>query len=125
MNEQSNTASAPTTTDAPVPGNQTVVANETDGLRPIGSIGKRNGLFNNYRIPFGTRIRVTAQRSREAEADGRIWWIIRGVENGRVTLGGVQLPAEARLKLHRLEQQEVDPLAEFTLADISVSREPT
>jgi hypothetical protein len=85
----------------------------------VGKIGKRNGLFNNYRIPFGTSIRVTAQRSGEAAADGHIWWIIRGVENGRVTLGGVQLPAAARLKLHRLEEQEVDPLAEFTLADIS------
>jgi hypothetical protein len=70
-------------------------------------------------IPFGTSIKVTAQRMSDEKKTPHCWWIIRGVENFRISLGGVQLPAEARLKLHRLEEQEVDPLAEFTLADIS------
>jgi hypothetical protein len=82
----------------------------------IGKIGKRNGIYNNYRIPFGTSIRVTAQRSPEAAENPQIWWIIRGIENGRVNLGGVVLPETARLKLHRLENHDAKPLEEFDLS---------
>lgn len=84
----------------------------------VGKVGKRNGLYNNYRIPFGKSIRVTAQRSAEADNDPQIWWIIRGVENGRVNLGGVKLPEQARLKLHRNENHEAKPLEEFDLCDV-------
>lgn len=84
----------------------------------VGKIGKRNGVFNNYRIPFGKSIRVTAQRSADAEANPMIWWIIRGVENGRVRLGGVELPETARLKLHRLENHTAEPLEEFNLCKV-------
>jgi hypothetical protein len=85
----------------------------------VGKIGKQNGVFNNYRIPFGTSIRVTAQRSAEAEDDPMVWWIIRGVENGRVSLGGVTLPEHARLKLVCLEDHTVEPLDEFALCDVT------
>lgn len=81
----------------------------------IGKIGKRNGVYNNYRIPFGKSIRVTAQRAPDADDNPQIWWIIRGMENGRVSLGGVELPEEARLKLMRLEDYEAQPLEEFNL----------
>ena len=85
----------------------------------VGKIGKRNGIFNNYRIPFGKRIRVTAQRSAEAADNPMIWWIIRGVENYRVEIGGVTLPEEARLQLIRVEEKTVQPLKEFDLCNIS------
>jgi hypothetical protein len=81
----------------------------------IGKIGKRNGIYNNYRIPFGKSIRVTAQRAPGAEENKPIWWIIRGIENGRVSLGGVELPEDARLKLMRLENYEAGSLEEFDL----------
>ncbi len=84
----------------------------------VGKIGKRNGIFNNYRIPFGESIRVTAQRSKDAEDNPQIWWIVRGVENGRVRLGGVELPEEARLKLIRLENYDAKPLEEFDLCKV-------
>jgi len=87
----------------------------------VGKVGKRNGVYNNYRIPFGKSIRVTAQRSEEAADNPQIWWIIRGVENGRVRLGGVELPREARLKLIRLEDYDAEPLEEFDLCDVSGS----
>jgi len=83
----------------------------------VGKIGKRNGVYNYYRIPFGTSIRVTGQRSAEAKGDPMSWWIIRGVEDYRVTLGDVKLPATARLKLYRLEDHDVQPLDEFTVCD--------
>ncbi len=81
----------------------------------VGKIGKRNGIYNNYRIPFGRSIRVTAQKSADAEGNPQVWWIIRGIANGRVALGGVELPESARLKLHRLEDYEAKPLEEFDL----------
>jgi len=85
----------------------------------IGKIGKRNGIYNNYRIPYGKSIRVTAQRSEHADDNPRVWWIIRGVENGRVSLGGVELPKESRLKLIRLENYDAAPLEEFDLCNVS------
>ncbi|MDX1682664.1 MAG: DUF2961 domain-containing protein, partial [Phycisphaeraceae bacterium] len=88
------------------------------GTKHIGKVGKRNGLYNNYRIPFGRSIRVTAQRADDAEDDPQIWWIIRGLEQGRVTLGGETLPAAARLRLFRLEDQMADPLEELDLCDV-------
>ena len=85
--------------------------------RHMGKIGRQNGVFNNYQIPFGQSIRVTAQRTTHAHGNPPIWWIIRGVEHGRVHLGGMELPREARLKLVRNEGIEVEPLAEFDLCD--------
>lgn len=85
----------------------------------VGKIGKQNGIYNNYPIPFGKSIRVTAQRAPGATDDAPIWWIIRGVENGRVTLGGVELPENARLKLIPLEDYTAEPLEEFSLCDVS------
>lgn len=85
----------------------------------MGKIGKTSGIYNNYQIPFGKNIRVTAQRSKNAEDDPMIWWIVRGVENGRVKLGGVELPGEARLKLSRLENHEAQPLEEFDLCKVT------
>jgi hypothetical protein len=84
----------------------------------VGKIGKNNGIFNNYRIPFGKSIRVTAQRPLGAKGNPMSWWIIRGVENGRVTLGGMELPETARLKLHRLENHTAEPMEEFNLCDV-------
>jgi len=87
--------------------------------RHMGKIGKKNGVFNNYRIPFGKSIKVTAQRAADAEDNPRVWWIIRGVENGRVNLGGVDLPEAARLKLIRQENLTVESLKEFNLCDVA------
>jgi len=85
----------------------------------IGKIGKRNGIYNNYRIPFGKSVRVTAQRSNDADENPQVWWIIRGIENGRVSLGGVELPKGARLKLMRLEDYDAKPLEEFDLCNVT------
>lgn len=84
----------------------------------MGKIGKRNGFFNNYQIPFGKSIRVTAQRMDTSTKAEWIWWIIRGVENGRARLGGITLPETARLKLHRREAHTAEPLEEFNLCDV-------
>jgi Protein of unknown function (DUF2961) len=86
--------------------------------RHMGKIGKENGFFNNYQIPFGKSVRVTARRMDDSTKAEDIWWIIRGVENGRARLGGITLPESARLKLHRVENHTADKLAEFNLCDV-------
>ena len=84
----------------------------------MGKIGRQNGFFNNYQIPFGKSVRVTAQRMDESKKAEDIWWIIRGVENGRARLGGITLTESARLKLHRLEDHTAQKLEEFDLCNV-------
>jgi hypothetical protein len=89
------------------------------GTARIGKIGTGTSVYNTYRIPFGKNVRVTAQRSPDADDAPDFWWIIRGTENLPVTLGGVTLPENARLKLHKLENYSTQPLEEFALCDVA------
>jgi len=86
--------------------------------RIIGKIGKHNGVYNNYRIPFGKHIRVTAEAAPSVEDTPQVWWIIRGVEHGRASLGRVELPDSARVKLYKTKDLEAGPLEEFDLCDV-------
>lgn len=88
------------------------------GTARIGKIGTGTSVYNTYRIPFGTGVRVTAQRSPGAPEAPDFWWIIRGTENLPVTIGGVRLPDRARLRLHKLENHTAQPLEEFALCDV-------
>jgi hypothetical protein len=88
------------------------------GIARIGKTGQPSGIYNTYRIPFGTSVRVTAQRAPDAEKDPVFWWIIRGTENLPVTIGGARLPDAARLHLYKLEGYQAKPLEEFSLCDV-------
>lgn len=91
------------------------------GGKRLGKTGHPSGTYNTYRIPFGTSIRVTAQRSKASPEASPFWWIVRGTENLPVTIGGVRLPDGARLKLHRLENYTAKPLEEFNLCDVKAA----
>jgi len=84
----------------------------------MGKTGSPSGVYDTFRIPFGRSIRVTAQRPPDAEDGKPFWWIVRGVENLPVEIGGIRLPEGARLELHRLEGHEARPLEEFALCDV-------
>ena len=88
------------------------------GTARIGKIGTGTSVYNTYRIPFGTQVRVTAQRAPDADDAPQFWWIVRGTENLPVTIGGVRLPDNARLKLYKLEDLTVQPYEEFALCDV-------
>jgi hypothetical protein len=88
------------------------------GIARIGKTGDPSGVYDTYRIPFGKRIRVTAQLAPGAPEHPAFWWIIRGTENLPVELGGVKLPAAARLKLYKLVDYTAQPLEEFPLCDV-------
>lgn len=88
------------------------------GSERMGKTGHPSGFYNTYRIPFGTMIRVTAQRAHDSPDGAPFWWIIRGTENLPVRLGGVRLPESARLRLYKLEDYIAKPMEEFALCDI-------
>jgi hypothetical protein len=91
------------------------------GTEKMGKTGHPSGVYNAYKIPFGSGIRVTAQRSAEAPDKSAFWWIIRGTKNLPVTFGGMRLPPNARLRLYTLENHAAEPLEEFNLCDAAGS----
>ena len=94
------------------------------GVERIGKTGQPSGIYNTYRIPFGSSVRVTAQRAKAEEGDDEVppfWWIIRGVENIPLEVGGVKLPEDARLRLYKVENRMTKPLEEFSMCDTAKS----
>ncbi len=89
------------------------------GTERLGKTGHPSGVFNSYRIPFGKSIRVTAQAAPDLKEDPPFWWIIRGVENMPVEVGGIRLPDDARLRLYRTENREMAPLEMLDLCEAS------
>lgn len=45
------------------------------GVERIGKTGQPSGIYDTYRIPFSTGVRVTAQRAKDEEGDPPFWWI--------------------------------------------------
>ena len=87
------------------------------GVARMGKTGHPSGIYDTFRIPFGKSVRVTAQIGAGVTADPDFWWIIRGTENLPVRIGGVRLPARARLRLYRRENYTAQPLEEFDLCN--------
>lgn len=85
------------------------------GTNKIGKTGSPSGIFNNYHIPFGKHVKVTAQLPEEDKGNPRFWYIIHGTENFPVSVAGLQLPENARLKLHKLENYDAKSMEEFDI----------
>ncbi len=91
------------------------------GCVKLGKTGAPSGVYNTYHIPFGTGVRVTAQVPEGTPGTPDFWWIIRGTENLPVQIGGVTLPATARLKLMRVENHLAQPYEEIPMCDVKGS----
>jgi hypothetical protein len=94
------------------------------GVERIGKTGEPSGIYNTYRIPFGSSVRVTAQRIGAEEDEKEVppfWWIIRGVESVPLEIGGVSLPERARLRLYKVVNRAAKPLEEFSMCDSAKS----
>jgi hypothetical protein len=89
------------------------------GSSKLGKTGHPSGFYNTYRIPYGNGIRVTAQRDEQSPDGAPFWWIVRGTANLTTNIAGVRLPAEARLRLCRLEDYVAQPYEEFNLCEVS------
>ena len=86
----------------------------------VAQIGRKGGVYNTYRIPFGDGVRgtVVPMTATFDSVNGRdAWWIVRGTRNLPAFVGGVRLADKARLKLRRLENYRARPLEEFTLSE--------
>jgi hypothetical protein len=89
------------------------------GTRFNGITGAPSGIFINYRIPYSTSIRMTAELPGGVPRGTDFWWIVRGIENLPLEISGLQIPGHARLKLHKREDLLVQPLDEFLLCDVA------
>jgi hypothetical protein len=87
------------------------------GIARFGKTGSPSGIYNTYRIPFGKSVRITAQRAPGYDDNPEFWWIVRGVTNLPVEIGGVRLPDNARLRLYRRENYTAKRLEEFDLCN--------
>jgi Protein of unknown function (DUF2961) len=87
------------------------------GNKYFGKTGSPSGIFNFYRIPFSSHIRVTAELPNGVPDDQVFWWIVRGLENAPLEVAGRALPPGARLRLYKNEHLHVEPLAEFELCN--------
>lgn len=80
------------------------------GTRLGGITGSPSGIFMNHAIPFGKNIRVTAELPPGVPRDSLLWWIVRGIEGLPLNLSGLSIPVNARLRLYRNENLQVQPL---------------
>ena len=85
------------------------------GTKYSGKTGRPSGIFNFYRIPFSSHVRVTAELPEGVADDQVFWWIVRGVEGLPLQWSGMQMPASAKLKLYTRENFVQQPLEEFDL----------
>jgi hypothetical protein len=83
------------------------------GVGLFGHTAANGGVYSTIRVPFGKKLRATLT----GKQHGTFWFIIRGVENYPVILGDMQLPASARLRLHRFENATKN-LDLVTIADV-------
>jgi len=93
----------------------------TPGPRANSLFGKQannGGWFSNFRIPFLKSFRLTARLTNTNVTSTMLWTIIRGSENLRTNIGGFELPLNARLVQHRIEQVSYKALDLVTLLDV-------
>ncbi len=84
----------------------------------IGKTGRKGGVYNTFKIPFGEKIEITAQNKYMSGIEGGyFWWILRGTTNMPLTINGVTLPENTRMKLYKVEDKLVNAYAEFDLCD--------
>ena len=86
------------------------------GSKWLGKGAKSTGWFHNIQVPF-QRIRITYQKH-AADADGRIWMILRGLEGVSVRVGPLELPTTARLQL-QVTQKTLQPLEFIDIASVA------
>ena len=85
------------------------------GIKRMAHSAADGGLYNTYRIPFSKSFNVTATHPE----GGSYFYIIRGVENMPLIVGGLTLPANTRLHLYKNVNVKLAPLEFINLASTS------
>lgn len=89
------------------------------GTARIGLTSTPSGIYNTYRIPFASQIRITVEMPPAVTTSQQFWWIFRGEEQYPVSFSGMQLPANARLRLYKRSDLLVQPLDFFDLVNVN------
>lgn len=93
-------------------------SNHYQSASMIGKTGLKGGLYNTIKIPFGKKVRITAQNKEIGGKSGQyFWWILRGTTHMPLSINGVNLPQNARMKLYKVEDKLVNAYAEFDLCN--------
>ena len=87
------------------------------GTRRVGHLATGGAIYNTYRIPFQKSIRI----SFTSASSGSYWYIVRGVENYPIILGDLELPGNARLKLYKTDNVNMQPFQYVHLANVTKS----
>ena len=72
------------------------------GIARVAHLSNHGGWSNDFRVPFGSTVRVTLSLPSGAHP-ATSWVILRGTENLPVTVGSLKLPDSARLSLHKID----------------------
>lgn len=86
------------------------------GTSLMGRTAKSGAVYSTLRVPFGKSIRTVIRAPASATHDSVFWFVIRGLEAHVVRLGDLELPAAARLRLHRLPPTKLEKLQLVDLA---------
>ena len=89
------------------------------GTQWAGITGAPSGIFLNYRVPFSKHVRVTAELPAGVARDTVFWWIVRGLMNYPLQISGMTLPVHSRLRLHKNENLQVEPVSIFDLCKVT------
>jgi len=99
---------------------------ENDATQPpnqyVGKNAHYGGIYNTYRVPFASSIRVTWQLPVpwvNGTTPAYYWSIVRGLEGAPIVVGDFALPDSARLRLYKNENITLQPLEFTTLATSS------
>ena len=87
------------------------------GTNRLGKTGRPSGVYNTYKIPFGNGVKVTASLAPGVREPQVFWWILRGLTDYPVQVGGIALPTSARLHLYRRENIRLAPLEQAAILD--------
>ena len=84
----------------------------------LGKTSDMDGYYTNVPVPFGRRVRLTAQLP-PGTRPFHVYSIARGQEGGPLAVGGWPLPPDARLRLHVAHDLRVPDLAFVPLLNLS------
>jgi len=90
------------------------------GIPLMGKGATTSSVYNTYKIPFQSSVRVTARLSMSTQSkQEEFWFVIRGLAGlSQVNLNGYLLPDGATLQLYRVENLYVKP---FEFVDLFTS----
>jgi len=93
------------------------------GFDLFGKTAVTGGVYTTMRIPFLKSIRTTIQGPNTCNGTSIFWFIIRGIENLPVELGGtLVLPDQAKLTLYRNDNVSTIPYQFLTVASAPADR---